>query len=216
MIVLNDFFDQCFLIFGPFWSTSSFIVIWVIIFVWINLIVRILIIKLIFHMVLFFMVRNSRVVALGIVRIITFIRRIIRVIILVISIFSVGFLISKILFHQFVNHGVVILHGDEIFSTIFDALHFDLFDYLFFKYCNGLLGLKNDVFFIPPFLVDDGTWYSVLTDIVEVGNDKGDASLQLVFESTDDPRFGWACHELSIYLFIFNFLLKITPSPSTL
>ncbi len=83
-------------------------------------------------------------------------------------------------------------------------------------YGGSLLGFENNMFLVSASLLDDSSSNSVLSDSTEVCNEKGDTAFHVVFEGTNYPMFRWSCHELCIFLFIFNFLLKITHRPSTL
>lgn len=112
LVVFDDFFNEGFFIFGSFGSTSSFIVVWVIIFIWIQLIVWVLIIVLVFHVILVFLKRTFWLIALGILGVVTLVWRVIRVLIVFVAIILSTSWISEFLLHKFIDHRVIVLHGN--------------------------------------------------------------------------------------------------------
>jgi hypothetical protein len=108
-------------------------------------------------MILVFMTRCSVVLTLAILRVSALIRRVLKAVVLLISVLVLDFLLPEILLHELVNHRVVVLNWDQIFSAIFNALDFDLLNYLLLKNDRRLLGLKYYMLFSSAFLVDDRT-----------------------------------------------------------
>ena len=106
-------------------------------------------------MVLVFVSVHSGIFAFIILRVVAVVRRMLRTLVLFILVIPLNFLVSQILFHQLVNHRVVILHWDQVFSSIFDTLHFNFFNHLFLENGSRFLSLENDVFVVSAFLFDD-------------------------------------------------------------